>query len=219
MGPPHRTKRTKRSDVTPRVQTPPPPSGPVQPADSRALSGLMGQIGGLRPDILHLICRLDIGDPNWRGNDGQRSNCPAVAETFRKHLRGGIRWALGTTGNQTKPEMRNKRSRKSPPRQPEEPGRGGKRTAFGRQETPDSTARRKVAVVGRTRAAPSRWGDVVLVTSVPFEFAVAFAGRGRDRSLENRTSHSRGSHALEHAGAHLVMEDQCARPGHLDGDL
>jgi len=35
--------------------------------------------------------------------DGQRANSPEVAETFRKHLLGGIRWALGITGNQTKP--------------------------------------------------------------------------------------------------------------------
>ncbi|ODS57788.1 MAG: hypothetical protein ABS36_04915 [Acidobacteria bacterium SCN 69-37] len=39
--------------------------------------------------------RLDLWDPAWLGNDGQRANPPEVATAFRQHLVGGIRWALG----------------------------------------------------------------------------------------------------------------------------
>lgn len=39
--------------------------------------------------------RHDIWDPNWKGTDGQRTNDPEVAERFRQHLLGGIRWSLG----------------------------------------------------------------------------------------------------------------------------
>src|SRR5262249_18933130 len=42
--------------------------------------------------------REDVWDPTWADPNGKRENPPEVAETYQKHLLGGIRWALGITG-------------------------------------------------------------------------------------------------------------------------
>jgi type 1 glutamine amidotransferase len=48
--------------------------------------------------------REDIWDPAWTESNGQRSNPPAVAEAFQRHLLGGIRWALGLVPGDATPQ-------------------------------------------------------------------------------------------------------------------
>jgi type 1 glutamine amidotransferase len=59
------------------------------------------QFGEGRVFYTSLGHREDVWDPTWKAGTAERKNAPEIAETYQKHLLGGIRWALRLAGTET----------------------------------------------------------------------------------------------------------------------
>jgi len=62
--------------------------------------------GGGRVFYTSLGHREDVWDPDWADKNGKRENSREVSENYRKHILGGIQWALGLEKGDATPQKK-----------------------------------------------------------------------------------------------------------------